>query len=60
MVLFDKPSVGTSMEVFYAKHNLGKRVVIVDRQDKPLSPWLLHHSDAQFKSIREALNYLES
>lgn len=55
LVLFDKPSVGTAMEVFYAKHDLGKRVVVIDRSDKPLSPWLLHHSDLVVKTIAEAM-----
>lgn len=59
LVYYDKPSVGTSMEVFFAKHNLGMRVVVIDKSDKPLSPWLLHHSDVVVKSIREALDYLE-
>lgn len=55
LVYYDKPSVGTAMEVFYAKHNLGKRVVVIDKSDKPLSPWLLHHSDLVVKTITEAL-----
>lgn len=55
LVYFDKPSVGTSMEVFHAKHNLGKYVVVIDASDKPLSPWLVHHSDAQTRHISVAL-----
>ncbi len=55
LVFFDKPSVGTSMEVFYAKHVLGKLVVVIDAQDKPLSPWMLHHSDSQTKHTSVAL-----
>lgn len=55
LVFFDKPSVGTSMEVFYAKHVLGKPVVVIDASDKPLSPWLIHHSDHQVKHISVAL-----
>lgn len=59
LVFFDKPSVGTAMEVFYAKHTLGKPVIVIDAQDKPLSPWLIHHSDWQTKSVRQALWALE-
>lgn len=55
LVYFDKPSVGTAMEVFYAKHVLGKLVVVIDASDKPLSPWLVHHSDEQTRHISVAL-----
>jgi hypothetical protein len=55
LVFFDKPSVGTAMEVFYAKHVLGKYVVVIDASDKPLSPWLIHHSDEQTKHVSTAL-----
>jgi hypothetical protein len=59
LVYFDKPSVGTAMEVFYAKHVLGKRVVVVDASGKPLSPWLVHHSDAIVHDVPSALVLLE-
>lgn len=55
LVYFDKPSVGTSMEVFYAKHVLGKPVVVIDASDKPLSPWLIHHADQVTKHLSVAL-----
>jgi nucleoside 2-deoxyribosyltransferase len=55
LVFFDKPSVGTAMEVFYAKHVLNKPVVVIDASDKPLSPWLQHHSDHQCKHVGTAL-----
>lgn len=42
LVYFDKPSVGTSMEVHYAFER-GKRIVLVNKSDKPLSPWLIYH-----------------
>jgi len=58
LVFYDKPSVGTSMELFYAKHVLGKPVVLIDASDKPLSPWLIHHSDYVTKSVSSALTYL--
>jgi nucleoside 2-deoxyribosyltransferase len=58
LVFYDKPSVGTAMEVFYAKHVLGKPVVVVDASGKPLSPWLLHHSDHVVRSVTEALAVL--
>jgi nucleoside 2-deoxyribosyltransferase len=43
LVMFDRPSVGTSMEVMYA-HMIGVLVVAVDVSDKPLSPWLRYHA----------------
>jgi len=43
LVYFERPSVGTSMEVFYA-WGCGKPVVIIDKSGKPLSPWLTYHS----------------
>jgi nucleoside 2-deoxyribosyltransferase len=55
LVYFDKPSVGTSMEVFYAKHVLGKPVVVIDASDKPLSPWLIHHADDVTRHLSVAL-----
>lgn len=42
LVMYEKPSVGTSMEVLFA-HQLGKLIVLVDRSGKPLSPWLIYH-----------------
>lgn len=55
LVFFDKPSVGTAMEVFYAKHVLGKLVVVIDASDKPLSPWMVHHADEVTKHVSVAL-----
>lgn len=55
LVWFDKPSVGTSMEVFFA-WGRSKPVVVVNRSDKPLSPWLVYHSAAVCGTLEEALN----
>jgi nucleoside 2-deoxyribosyltransferase len=57
LVYYDKPSVGTSMEILFA-HQLGKRMVLVDKSDKPLSPWLLYHCDVIVKSLDEAIEVL--
>jgi hypothetical protein len=45
LVYYDRPSVGSSMEVFYAHHVLKKPVVVWNNSDHVLSPWLLHHAD---------------
>lgn len=61
IVNYDKPSVGTSMEVLWAFER-GKIVVVVARKEAVISPWLRYHSHAivhDFKSatllIREML-----
>lgn len=58
IVFFDKPSVGTSMEIFHAKFNRDIPVVVVNATDKPLSPWLVYFSNAQVQSVKEALDFL--
>jgi nucleoside 2-deoxyribosyltransferase len=60
LVYFDKPSVGTAMEVFHAHYNLCKLVVVIDTSDKPLSPWLVHHSAFVCRSVQAALAYLKA
>lgn len=49
------PSVGTSMEILYAKHCLGKRVVTIVPKDARISPWLHHHSDAIVNSLEDGI-----
>lgn len=61
LAYFDKPSVGTSMEIFYAAYVLGKPVVLVNASGSPkLTPWLQHHSDYVAYSLSQALSRLES
>lgn len=45
IVMYVAPSVGTSMEVFYAWH-IGIPVVVIDESGKPLSPWMRYHATA--------------
>ena len=54
IVYFDRPSVGTAMEVLYARER-GKRVVVVNASRGPLSPWLSYHSDLVVPTVREAV-----
>lgn len=58
VVWFERPSVGTSMEVLYAWEN-SKPVAIVNRSGKPVSPWLSYHSRGIFDSIEVALEALK-
>ena len=58
LVNYDKPSVGTSMEVFYG-WSIGKPVVVWCRSDAVLSPWLRYHSTAIAHSMTEVLTTME-
>lgn len=57
LVFYDKPSVGTSMEILYAWGK--KRILLIDRSGKPLSPWLLYHCTEIYKSLDEAILHLK-
>ncbi|WP_376710344.1 nucleoside 2-deoxyribosyltransferase [Pseudochrobactrum lubricantis] len=58
LVNYDKPSVGTSMEILYAWER-GKLVVVVSKHGKQgLSPWLLYHSHEVCTSFEQAVNYV--
>ena len=57
LVYHDRPSVGTSMEVFYA-YNEGKYVLTIDKLGVNLSPWMIYHSSEIVKSLEEAIEKL--
>jgi len=59
LVYFDKPSVGTSMEVFYAWERR-KEVVVVNASGKALSPWMIYHSTYQVDSLDQAIDLINS
>jgi nucleoside 2-deoxyribosyltransferase len=65
LVYYDKPSVGTSMEILYAFER-GKPVILVDASaaeltpqfasvKRSLSPWLKYHSHSIYQSIDAAI-----
>ncbi len=54
LVNYDKPSVGTSMEVYIA-FSTGKLVVVVCRHDAVISPWLAYHSHRLMHSFDAAI-----
>lgn len=58
LVNYDKPSVGTSMEILYAWER-GKLVVIVAKEGERLSPWLRYHSHAIFSSFDGAITFIK-
>ncbi len=57
LVYYDKPSVGTSMEIFFA-HTLGKRILLVNKSVSPLSPWLTYHCGLTVRTLSEAIDLL--
>lgn len=59
LVNYNKASIGTSMEVFHASHNLGKFVVSFSPNDfKDCSPWMVRYSTKILPSLEKACEYL--
>lgn len=58
VVMYSKPSVGTSMEVFFA-WSLGIPVIVIDESTGPISPWLRYHSTTIVKTKQECCAKLE-
>jgi hypothetical protein len=54
LVYFDRPSVGTSMEVLHA-WQIGRRVWVANLSGKAPSPWLVYHSRCISPSLPEAI-----
>jgi hypothetical protein len=59
LVNFDKPSVGTSMEILYAWER-GKMIVVVHKAGAVLSPWLVYHSHYRFTAFDDAISFIEN
>lgn len=57
LVSYDKPSVGTSMEILYAWER-NKSVYVVTSPENKLSPWLIYHSTNIFYSFDDAIQKL--
>ena len=59
LVNYSKPSIGTSMEVFYAAHDLGKFVVCFSPFDfQNCSPWMVRFCTKILPSLEDACDYL--
>ena len=56
LAMCPKPSVGTSMEVFWAFHDLKKPVIAI--APTPASPWLLTFSTVVYTNLLAAVTYL--
>jgi hypothetical protein len=53
LVNYDKPSVGTSMEVLFAAE-CGRAVIVVVKPGTVVSPWLKYHADDIVPTFAEA------
>ncbi len=59
LVNYNKPSIGTSMEVFYASHNLGKFVVAFSPFEfKDCSPWMARYCTKILPDLESAAAYI--
>ena len=61
LVNYNKPSIGTSMEVFYAAHNLGKFVVAFSPFEyRDCSPWMARFCTKILPTLEDAVNYIKT
>ena len=61
LVNYCKPSIGTSMEVFYAGHDLGKFVIAFSPFSfKDSSPWMVRYCTKILLSLEEACKYIKA
>tara|TARA_B100000609_G_C16939632_1_gene293490 strand:- start:108 stop:560 length:453 start_codon:yes stop_codon:yes gene_type:complete len=61
LVNYNKPSIGTSMEVFYASHDLGKFVVaFAPFEFQNCSPWMVRYCTKIVKSLEESVEYIKN
>jgi nucleoside 2-deoxyribosyltransferase len=59
LVNYSKASIGTSMEVFYAAHDLGKFVVsFAPHTFENCSPWMVRFSTKILPNLEAACRYL--
>lgn len=58
IVMYTQPSVGTSMEIFYA-WTIGKPVILINESNKPLSPWMRYHATAIVRTKELALEKIK-
>ena len=60
LVNYNKPSIGTSMEVFYAAHDLGKFIVgFSPFSFQECSPWMVRYCTKILPSLESAVTYLK-
>jgi nucleoside 2-deoxyribosyltransferase len=60
LVNYNKPSIGTSMEIFHASHNLSKFVVAFSPYEfVECSPWMVKYCTKILPSLEEAVDYIK-
>lgn len=57
LVNYDKPSIGTSMEILYAWER-GKLIVVVAAEGTKISPWMRYHSHEIVHHFGDALAFI--
>ncbi len=61
LVNYNRPSIGTSMEVFYAAHNLGKFVVAFSPLEfRDCSPWMARFCTKILPDLETAVEYIRT
>ena len=61
LVNYNKPSIGTAMEVFYASHHLGKFVVAFSPFTfKDSSPWMVRYCTKILPSLDASIRYIKA
>lgn len=61
LVNYNKASIGTSMEVFHAAHNLGKFIIgFSPFSYQDCSPWMVRYCTKILPSLEDATQYLLS
>jgi nucleoside 2-deoxyribosyltransferase len=61
LVNYSKPSIGTSMEIFYGSHDLGKFVVAFSPFSfKDCSPWMVKYCTKILIDLESACHYIET
>jgi len=59
LVNYNKPSIGSAMEVFYASHDLNKFVIAFSPFDfKNCNPWMVKYCTKILPSLEEAVRYI--
>lgn len=60
LVNYNKASIGTAMEVFYASHELGKFVVAFSPfKFKDSNPWMVRFCTKILPSLERAIDYIQ-
>jgi nucleoside 2-deoxyribosyltransferase len=60
LVNYCKPSIGTSMEIFYAAHDLGKFIIAFSPYPyQDMSPWMIRFCTKILPDLDGALSYIE-